>query len=74
MIHTPDYKKINHRRSRLHQQMRNMQKGEYERHPPEIPLKLTEQVDNPFQQTNMDLFTIEGTTFLTTPSKFVTNY
>ena len=42
----------------------------YERHPPEIPLKLTEQVDRPFQQTNMDLFTIEGTTFLTVIDAF----
>ncbi|KAJ3665637.1 hypothetical protein Zmor_001126 [Zophobas morio] len=42
----------------------------YERHLPEISLKLIEQVDKPFQQINMDLFTIEGTTFLTVIEAF----
>ncbi|EFA13197.1 Retrovirus-related Pol polyprotein from transposon gypsy-like Protein [Tribolium castaneum] len=37
----------------------------YERHPPEIPLKVTPKIDCPFQQLNIDLFTTEGKTFLT---------
>ncbi|EFA12582.1 Retrovirus-related Pol polyprotein from transposon opus-like Protein [Tribolium castaneum] len=40
-------------------------KTKYERHPPEIPLKVTPKIDCPFQQLNIDLFTIEGKTFLT---------
>ncbi|EFA12255.1 hypothetical protein TcasGA2_TC016117 [Tribolium castaneum] len=40
-------------------------KTKYERHPPEIPLKVTPKLGCPFQQLNIDLFTIEGKTFLT---------
>src|SRR5699024_11029109 len=45
-------------------------KTKYERHPPDIPLNVTQQVDKPFQQLNADLFTIEGTTFLTIIDSF----
>ena len=48
-----------------------MQKAKIGKTSPEFPLKLKEQVNRPFQQTNMDLFTIKGTTFLTVIDAFM---
>ena len=41
------------------------QRNKYNRHPPKVPLQLTEQVDKPFDKVHIDTFSINKQIFLT---------